>query len=29
MYSNQTIEIDNEIEHRENMLGWGLFFTLT
>jgi AraC-like DNA-binding protein len=23
---NQTIEIDNEIEHRENMLGWGLFF---
>jgi hypothetical protein len=26
---NQTIDIDNEIEHRENMLGWGLFFTLT
>lgn len=23
---NQTIEIDNEIEHHENMLGWGLFF---
>ncbi len=23
---NQTIEIDNEIEPRENMLGWGLFF---
>jgi AraC-like DNA-binding protein len=23
---NQTIEIDNEIEHKENMLGWGLFF---
>lgn len=23
---NQTIEIDNEVEHRENMLGWGLFF---
>jgi AraC-like DNA-binding protein len=23
---NQTIEIDNEIEQRENMLGWGLFF---
>jgi len=23
---NQTIEIDNEIETRENMLGWGLFF---
>lgn len=23
---NQTIEIDNEIEPRENMMGWGLFF---
>jgi AraC-like DNA-binding protein len=23
---NQTIEIDNEIEHKENMMGWGLFF---
>lgn len=23
---NQTIEIDNEIEHKESMLGWGLFF---
>ncbi len=23
---NQTIEIDNEIEPKENMLGWGLFF---
>lgn len=23
---NQVIEIDNEIEPRENMLGWGLFF---
>ena len=23
---NQVIEIDNEIETRENMLGWGLFF---
>jgi AraC-like DNA-binding protein len=23
---NQTIEIDNEIEHREDMMGWGLFF---
>ena len=23
---NQLIEIDNEIEHNENMLGWGLFF---
>lgn len=23
---NQTIEIDNEIEHKENMLGYGLFF---
>lgn len=23
---NQVIEIDNEIEHKENMLGWGLFF---
>jgi len=23
---NQTIEIDNEIENKENMLGWGLFF---
>jgi len=23
---NQTIEIDNEIEQKENMLGWGLFF---
>lgn len=23
---NQTIEIDNEIEHKEDMLGWGLFF---
>jgi AraC-like DNA-binding protein len=23
---NQTIEIDNEIEHKEIMLGWGLFF---
>jgi hypothetical protein len=26
---NQTIEIDNEIEHREICWGWGLFFTLT
>ncbi|MFN5458489.1 MAG: helix-turn-helix domain-containing protein [Bacteroidota bacterium] len=23
---NQVIEIDNEIEQKENMLGWGLFF---
>lgn len=23
---NQTIEIDNEIELKENMMGWGLFF---
>ncbi|MFT5755009.1 MAG: AraC-like DNA-binding protein [Flavobacterium sp.] len=23
---NQTIEIDNEIEHKEHMMGWGLFF---
>jgi AraC-like DNA-binding protein len=23
---NQAIEIDNEVEQRENMLGWGLFF---
>ncbi len=23
---NQAVEIDNEIEHKENMLGWGLFF---
>lgn len=23
---NQTIEIDNEIEQKDNMLGWGLFF---
>ena len=23
---NQTIEIDNEIEPNENMMGWGLFF---
>ena len=23
---NQTIEIDNEIGHKESMLGWGLFF---
>lgn len=23
---NQVIEIDNEIEAKENMLGWGLFF---
>jgi AraC-like DNA-binding protein len=23
---NQTIEIDNEIEHKENRMGWGLFF---
>ncbi|MGO4818521.1 helix-turn-helix domain-containing protein [Flavobacterium sp. W22_SRS_FP1] len=23
---NQTIEIDNEIEHKENIMGWGLFF---
>jgi AraC-like DNA-binding protein len=23
---NQTIEIDNEIEQKENMMGWGLFF---
>lgn len=23
---NQTIEIDNEIEPKENMMGWGLFF---
>lgn len=23
---NQTIEIDNEIENKEDMLGWGLFF---
>lgn len=23
---NQVIEIDNEVEHNENMMGWGLFF---
>jgi hypothetical protein len=23
---NQTIEIDNEIEEREDKMGWGLFF---
>jgi AraC-like DNA-binding protein len=23
---NQTLEIDNEIEHKEDMMGWGLFF---
>lgn len=26
MAPNQTIEIDNEIQEKENMLGWGLFF---
>ena len=26
MAPNQAIEIDNEIEQKENMLGWGLFF---